>query len=311
METGALPVLNRLLVELEEKNGSRALGKDMLSALKTTIDEFSGEKDCKALLHQLYSLHNLMLACRPRMAHVIHDLQALIIYLIAHKEAGAEEVKHFIDILYKESEEQLNETIDNALALFTEPKHLLLHSHSRTIRTLIDKLATAKVRPIVYVAAQKTHKTDKIIVDLDRAGIEHHVVSEYSIVHILDKLDLAIFGALTLNNNEEVILSPGSGGLISLLQQYNVEVYAILTRNKFSYWREQTESAYKEVRQKSLSGIDYEKMVFSHDVVSLNLITGIIADEKIYTPDETRAEYDRRQNEFLEHEHVIKELEGK
>lgn len=305
METGALPVLNRLLVQLDEKNGARALGDDMLKAMKTTIDDYDGEKDGKALLQQLLDLHNLLLACRPRMAHAIHDVQDLMIYLINRPDAGAEQLKNYINELLKKNEKEIEDTLNNALPLFIEEKEILIHSHSNTIQRLLEFLEHAEKKPVVYVAGQEPTKTEKIIKDLHRGAFTYHVVSEYSIVHVLERLDMAIFGALTLNNNQEIILGPGSGSIIAQLKKANIEVYAILNRTKFSYWTEQTETAYSEVRIKSALGVPYEKTVFSHDVVPLDYFTGIIADEKIYTPDDARKVYEEEQQKFVKNEEII------
>ncbi|MCB9030335.1 MAG: hypothetical protein H6619_04725 [Deltaproteobacteria bacterium] len=308
METGALPVLNRLLVQLDEKNGARALGNDMLSAMITTIDQFAGEKDSKSLLKQLLDLHNLLLACRPRMAHAIHDIQDLMIYLVNRPDADSNQLKNYIIELQKKNEKELEDTLKNALPLFKEQKEILIHSHSNTIQRLLAYLEHADKKPVVYVAAQDTDKTEKIIKDLHKGQFVFHVLSEYSIVHVIENLDLAIFGALTLNNNEEIILGPGSGGLIAQLKKAGIEIYSILSRSKFSYWREQTETAYSEVRSKSAMGVKYQKTVYSHDVVPLDHFTGIIADEKIYTPDEARKVYEEEQQSFVKNEEIINSI---
>ena len=104
------------------------------------------------------------------------------------------------------------------------------------------------------------------------------------------------------------MLAPGSSALISQLKHADIPCYSILTKNKFSFWKENTELAFSEVHQKGEEGFYYDKMIFSHDVVDLDLFSGVITENAIHTPSEIKEIYQKMQQEFFENEERINSL---
>jgi len=133
-------------------------------------------------------------------------------------------------------------------------------------------------------------------------------VSEYSIAHIVEQLDLAIFPALTLNNSGQAVLGPGSTGLVSQLRAVGVKTYMFLTTNKFSFWTDDTETAFSEVREKKRGALHFQKTVFSHDDIALDQFTGVITESAILSPADTRALFSELQEKWLANERLLATL---
>jgi len=176
---------------------------------------------------------------------------------------------------------------------------------------MLEECARLNISPSIFVASQDKLKTEKLIKFLASRNFNFKVVSEYSIIHILKQIDLAIFGGLTLNSHTELILGPGSGSLMAQLKNAGIPLYAFLTRKKFSFWREKHTTAYSEVREKSLSDIHYSKVVFSHDVVQLSILTGLITESGVLTPDDAISEHIKLRDSFYARENKISELAKK
>lgn len=308
MEVGILPTLNAQLLRLDRSNGSGALATDILNALVDTVLKFEGDRSHENLLAEFLNLYDLLLACRPRMANVILDIQKVILYLKDNQASGPQEIQQFLSELLSQRRTRSLQSIEKAMPIFEKERTLLLHSYSSALNEMLEYAAQHAEKPRVYIAAQEPEKTAKIIKLLKGLEYSFRVVSEYSISHVLNELDCAIFGGLTLNSAEQIVLGPGSSSLISQLSHAEVETYVLLTTNKFSFWEERTETAFKEVRTKSLEEFEYEKDVYSHDMVPLSIISGVISEEAIHSPGETRELFANMQSQFFEREKHIRQI---
>lgn len=161
------------------------------------------------------------------------------------------------------------------------------------------------VKPRIIVAGQEKEKSERIIQALHKNSFEFFVVSEFSISHVLDQIDLALFGGLTLNSEGALVLGPGSASLIAQLRAHNIPSYVYLPTNKFSLWQEPRETAFKEIRSKQLGEIEYNKHVFSHDTLPSEHVTGIITEKGVLTPQQAIEALVSLQHKFCDHEASI------
>lgn len=315
MESNLLHTLNKQLVELDRLNGASALAEDVAKAIDLTVEEYFGDRSREALLREVVKLYHTFLSCRPRMPHIISDLQKLAFYLYQNKDADTETLKRLIKTILIENEKRVDLIVSHATTLFHEKKTLLLHTLSMPIKGLLEQIAenrdngdSATVVPDVYIADQSKSKSGQIIKLFDHLQLPFFVVSEFALAHVISKLNIAFFGGLTFNVRNEVILAPGSTSLISQLRMAQVPVYLCMGTNKFSFWDEETELAFHERRNKSLEHIEYAKEVFSHDVVEVDLFTRIITESGLLTPSELRRTFAEKQLEFYNHEREIEKI---
>lgn len=311
MDTTVLPVLNQQLLDLDRRYGSDLLALDVLYALLETIGGYGGDKSRSGLLIQLFELYELVLACRPRMANLVYDLQQLLCALALETNRNEQDLRSLFDELLVLKSERTRAIIQHAAELFTTDTRVLVHSHSNTVLALFTHLAEQGIEPQVFVAGQAPDKTHRVLSHLDSIRIPFSVVSEYSISHILTELDLAVFGGLTLTSHGDLIMGPGSGALISQLNLDQVPTYVLLASNKFSFWEQRFEKAFKETRNKRFEKINYTKAVFSHDTVPVSQLAGLITEAGRFRPDEIVPTFQQLQEEFFTREKEIRDaLEG-
>lgn len=97
---------------------------------------------------------------------------------------------------------------------------------------------------------------------------------------------------------EEVIIGPGSAGIISQLNHAGLPVYAILSTRKFSFWQEDLRPAFHEVRTCQIDSHSYEEHVYSHDIVDLEQLTAIITERGCFEPGIIRQVYGQLAERF-------------
>ncbi|MCB0311028.1 MAG: hypothetical protein KDD42_07325 [Bdellovibrionales bacterium] len=307
-EENPQPLLNSQLIELDRMNGSDATSEDFVFALISTLQNYEGTVRHADLVREMLVLHDMMLDCRPRMANMILDVQKALLFLKDHSDATPDTLIAHMNSVLSIKKERLSSMAQHVIEIFQSKKKVLLHSSGRTMQYLIGYLAEKNVKPEVFVASQEPRKTKRLINSLHENGYEYSVVSEHAIAHVIEYLDLALFGCLTLNRENQLIMQPGSSSLISQMHDSKVPIYVFLTTNKFSFWAEATEPAYREIRPKKLDNIRYEKIVFSHDTVPLELATGLITEEGVLTPQEARNIFARQRDKYLDREAMIRAL---
>lgn len=308
METGLLPTFNSQLLHLDKINGSRTLAIDFIKALLYTLDTYEGDTAKDKIIAELMDLYNLLLACRPRMAMIVADLQRFIVYLKNAERQDLDAYKELLRGFLAEIDTQLDSIASGTMSLFSTEKTLLLHSFSHTIQRILTEAVKENRVPKIYVAAQDHAKTAQVIRGLQDLQLAFSVVSEYAVSHILDDLDVALFGCLSLTSKQEIIMGPGSGSLISQLNHAKVATYAILSTNKFSFWEESWETTHKEFRSKQVNGRGYEKQVYSHDIVPFSLITGIITENGVLNTEEALNLFKTLQEKYFEVEREIRSM---
>lgn len=308
MDTTLLPTINKQLVHLDRTYGSDALAADFVLALISTLDDYNGDDSPQKLQLNLIEIYNLLLACRPRMANLTLDLQELLLHTIETKDFSKETLRRRLFELLGEKRSRRKESVQHALGLIEESKTILVHSYSSTLNELFKEVSKRKITPFVILAAQEERKTERLIHLLHKFGFEYRVVCEFAISHVIEEIDLALFGGLTLTSDMQVLMGPGSASLVSQLHSHNVSSYVMLTTNKFSFWEEATQRAFQMDREKSLGDFSYIKQVYSHDMLPANLLEGIITEEGILTPRQAQAVFKKMQQHFFENEAKVREL---
>lgn len=305
METALLNTINHLLITLDKKYGADAIGADFTIALIETLDEYTGDTSSDNLQRGLHEIYETVLACKPRMANIILDLQMLLTETLKNPEFTKQDLRHRLLELLAIKRTRREESVQHTMEVISDSKKILLHSYSSTINTLLNSLSQGSQKPEVFLAAQEKNKTERMIHLLQTLGYSYRVVSEYSIAHVLGEIDCAIFGGLSLTNTMDVVMGPGSSSLLSQLHAHGIHTYVLLTTNKFSLWDEPYALAFREDRPKESDGLSYLHETYSHDVLPLALITGLITEHGVLSHEQTEAAFKTLQKEFFEREKQI------
>ncbi|MEZ4754292.1 MAG: hypothetical protein R3A13_08285 [Bdellovibrionota bacterium] len=303
--------INRQLLELDRINGAIALSVDVMKAFSSTLKSYEGDMSQQALIKEFIRLHDLFMSCRPRMAQVILDTQRGLLHLMENSTPDLPKIQGLIENNIQQKWDNADKIVELSAELLDNDKILFLHSYSTQIDRLITFLANKNIKPRVIVAEQEEVKTARLLRVLDKYEFNFHVVSEYSVSHIIDSIDVAMFGALTINHNRGIVMAPGSSGLVSDMNRSSIPVYALLPTGKFSYWEDNYEPAYMERRDKQKYGVEYKKDVYSHDVLDLKLFTATITEEGILDYDNLIALFIKLQKEFLIAEEKIDTLKAR
>ncbi len=301
--------VNRQLLVLDREGGSDAIATDVAGAIARAVQEYEGDASREGLLRELLLLHDVLLEMRPRVASIILDIQKLLLHVHQSPNATQDDVLRFLQDLTQARTDRRQQVARVAAGLFVEPQTLLLHSYSTTLEMLLRHLAEIRRKPRVIVAQQQEVRTRGILRALQSASYDYTVVSEYSLSHMAHELSCALFAGLTITLDERIVLSPGSANLIEHLRSAGIPTYVILTTNKWSYWTEETETAYREEREKSIGDLRFRKQVFSHDPVPLSSIAGIITEEGVLDAEKTREVYEAEREVFQATEELIVSLE--
>jgi translation initiation factor 2B subunit (eIF-2B alpha/beta/delta family) len=307
MEIGLLPTLNEQLLRLDRTYGADLLDSNFIIALHQTLSDYQGDKRPVELVVELINLYDLLLACRPRMANLILDIQKIIHFIHQNPNTTPERIQRKLIQLLILKKARTKHSVKNASTIIEKDKTVLIHSLSGTVLALLEYCHLNEKKPQIIVAAQDQCKTNTLIRHLKQFDYSFTVVSEYAISHQTRDIDLAIFGGLTLTDEMKVIMGPGSGSLIAQLSHYNIPTYIMLTRNKFSYWKEMVAPAYRDEREKTLDEETYTKVVFSHDIVPLHHFTGLISQRGIHNAEEAKELFLSGQSEFFSQEEAIRD----
>jgi translation initiation factor 2B subunit (eIF-2B alpha/beta/delta family) len=305
METAFLNTINHLLITLDKKYGADALGADFAIALIETLDEYTGDASSENLQRGLYEIYRTVLGCKPRMANIILDLQILLAETITNREFSQSDLRHLLLELLAMKRARREESVQHTMKVIADSKNILLHSYSSTINTLLKNLSKEPEKPEIFLAAQEKTKTERMIRLLQERGYSYRVISEFSIAHVMEEIDCAIFGGLSLTNTMDIVMGPGSASLLSQLHAQGIETYVMLATNKFSLWDEPYELAFREDRPTESDGMSYLHETYSHDVLPLSLITGLITEHGVLSNEETEVKFKALQKEFFEREKTI------
>ena len=311
MSAELIRAINRQMLELDRLNGAILLSVDVVRALQATMETYEGSIEKQALIHEFCNLHDLFMGCRPRMAQVLLDTQKTLLHISEQDNPSVEGVKDLLEQNIEDKREVADKIVELTSTLLGPEKTLFVHSYSTHLDKTLDHLAELDQKPKIIVAEQEDVKTLKVLKGLNKNAYEYNVVSEYSASHILEKVDVAMFGALTLNHHQQIIMAPGSSGLVSDLFRASIPIYILLPTEKFSYWEDDHELTYKETRHKDKYNLTYQKEIFSHDILPLKLFAGVITEEGIMNGSEAMVLFSKLQEEFISTERQIKQMKAK
>lgn len=302
-------LLSEILRELESEIGTRDLATLVLQSLIDSIEGLctdGAENFCK----QFCELVQIVSNTEPKFGILNYSFAKLVKDFnrsICDREFSERKWKRIAiarvkDIL-ADAKEQKRSLIRNSEGIEVEGKTILIHDHSHTVQDVLVHFKNMGRHFRVVIAEQDFDKTHGNIERMHRARIPFEVVPSYMLSHVHDQIDMAFFGAVTLKDSMDFVMSPGTHGVISEFHVEKVPIYMFISTKKFSLWKSKKRGEifiHKHKRNHHAKAIKYDRIKYSHDRVPVSMFKKIITNEGLFTPGETKKVFERRLKKYGE-----------
>ncbi|MBU0577744.1 hypothetical protein KJ742_00960 [Patescibacteria group bacterium] len=285
--------LSKLFREIEAELGTHEFCIMALEALKSALLQYK-IKDREELQHQLLLIFKLLKITKPRYAILLDSFYKILDECETSKtDIPIEELIMRIDRIIVAYQLEKLQLVQASEGIDFDDKSILIHDHSHFIHSVLASMNQKGKRFTVIVAEQNMEKTEDNIEFLHSHDIEYKVVPAHMLSHIEETVDMVFCGAVTFQENMNFVMDPGSKAIISHFHYEKKPIYVFITTSKFTLWPLTEES--HEVYAKPdigyhhvLTDIEYERIKFSHDRVSVDLIDYIVTEQGIFKPKELK-----------------------
>ncbi|QQR84096.1 hypothetical protein IPJ72_02795 [Candidatus Peregrinibacteria bacterium] len=247
------------------------------------------------LFEQFDEIFQLIQEVKPRYAILIDSFYKIIQQ--AKGKPVSSIIKH-IEAIKKGYEKELVDLAKVSQSIDLTNRTVLIFDHSHSVQNALIALRKKGQHFSVLIAEQDLNKTADNISLFHQYSIPFKVVPAYMLSHLESSVDAAFFGAVTLQNQGQFVMDPGSKSIISEMKLEKKPIYVFLTTSKFSLW--QAESSTSDIYVKAhkrchhvMNEIEFDRIKFSHDRVPVDLVDHIVTEKGIFDADGVRAEYDR------------------
>lgn len=289
-------ILSQIFLDTEKVFGSRDSCFLAMDSMKDAVCSFSGTSD--ELQEEITSLAKSVTSMSPRIALLI-----MMVFNVLHEynekrgELCIEDEKKLlcgiIDDVKKKRLKSVQKLLKFSEGIIVDGDTVLLHDISHTVFDIIRRAKSLKINFTVLVAEQERRQTEAIVSFLQQLHVPFTVIPEYLLIHVIQSINKAFLGAVTINSRHEVIADAGSEAVISQMLYHKIPVYVPITTDKLSLWEaKQQHHSLKTTKQKTLGGEEYDKLVFSHDRYSVDQVTEFITNKGRLTPDQLKKLYD-------------------
>lgn len=283
-----LDLLSQLLRELEMDIGTNDMSALVLESLTRSI-RCVRVKDFVSFRAQFDTLAELFSNTEPKFG-VLRRYFAILGRTLdelgdntAWKTAAIRRIKD----LLKESRQHQRSIIDFADTVRVENKTILIHDHSHTVHSVLAHYMAQGKHFRVIIAEQDFEKTHQNIERLHRMGVPFQVVPAYMLSHVHGAIDMVFFGAVTLKDTMDFVMTPGAHGIISEFHTVGIPVYMFINTLKFSLWKSKPRGdvfMHEHKRMHVSKPIEYDRVKYSHDRVPASLFRRIVTNEGVFTP---------------------------
>ncbi|MBN2087416.1 hypothetical protein JW758_03645 [Candidatus Peregrinibacteria bacterium] len=290
-------VLSKLFRDIEADLGTHKFSLLVLDALKDALLQYEFRNSTQ-FKKQLLNIFQLLQMTRPRYAILLNSFYKILeVNDKTNYKSKISELVKTIDRISASYQLEKLQLVRNAQEIDVHNKHILIHDQSSAVRSTLDAMKQQSDNFSVIVAGQDAEKTESNIVFLYNHNIDHKVVPSHMLSHVEKVVDMVFLGAVTIQQNYNFIMDPGSRGIISQFKLEKKPIYVFLTTSKFSLWplTDKSQESYYNQMQKShrlQQEIKFSLLKFSHDRVSVDLVDYIVTEKGIFTPDELKDVYD-------------------
>lgn len=290
--------LSAVLRQVEAELGTSALTELSLTTLLDALKAFQA-KSVEDFYEQFEDLMRMIKSTKPRIGILIAHFCELWEQLKDRKSnlKNIQEIhgliENVISMIKNENQADNYNLLENGLKCIEDGDVILIHTHSRTVLNLIITAFKQKKKFRVILAEQEEEKTEDMALILQNNDIPFLSVPEYMLSHIESEVTKVFLGSVTLNNSYNFVTDVGSNSVVSELQHAGIPIYMFLTTKKFSLWdTTKKEQTYKITQKKSCRhaarGLTFERIKFSHDRIPLDLISEVITEKGLHSPEEIK-----------------------
>lgn len=291
--------LSDLFRGIEADLGAHAFCILTLDALKHALQQYR-VKDRHEFRTQLIKVFELVRATKPRYA-ILNDSFYRIL-------EGMDAVRgtHHMEYLLNEIEKikidyqlEMKNLINVGQGIESEGKTILIYDHSHTVQNVLKAMKVAGKNITVLVAEQDIEKTGDSIEFLHTNEIPFRVVPAYMLSHIDHTVDMVFLGAVTFQENHHFVMDPGTKSIVSHFHLEKKPIYLFIASSKFSLWKldKPMQEAYAKSQLRPhhrMNEIEFEQLKFSHDRVSVDLISHIVTEQGVLTPKKLITLFDKK-----------------
>ena len=246
-------------------------------------------------VEQFENIFELIRNVKPRYAILIDSLFKIAPQV--DSTATKEELVKFIETIKTEYEIEMVLLQEHVRKIDAKDKNILIYDHSHSVQHALETLKTMGQNFTLLIAEQELGKTSDSITFAHDLKIRYKVVPSYMLSYLDETVDMAFFGAVTLQHGGQFVMDPGSKSIISHLHLEKKPVYIFLTTSKFSLWTIQSHQreiyVKSHMRKHHLTDIEFERIKFSHDRVDWKLVDFTVTEKGIFNPEELNEEYSR------------------
>lgn len=302
-----IDLFSKILRKLEAEIGTRDVAELTLRALIKSIEGFKAQ-DASDFCTQFCRLKDVISQTEPKFGVLNYYFASLTLEF--QKVIGCENFdeskwKHIalkkVEKILKEARKHGTDIMHYAESIDVEGKTILIHDHSHTVQDALIHLKRKGRHFKVVIAEQDFEKSHGNIEAMHNAKIPFQVVPSYMLSHIHDQIDMLFFGALTLKDTMDLVMDPGTHGIISEFNIAAVPCYMFIDTTKFSLWKSKKRGEIfmrKHYHQHHSKPIEYEKIKYSHDRVPVTLFKKFITNEGCFDQKGIKGLYLKKYKEY-------------
>jgi translation initiation factor eIF-2B subunit delta len=263
-------------IKFDHLNGSSQIARDALNLLKLFVNT-SKTTTCTKFKEDFKEIGICLLNARPNMAPV-QNLVAQVVYEVnSRKEIDLVSLKNFtmslLSTLIKQSEISIQETAKQATVIIPDSGCLATCSYSSTVCESLRKAKKQGKQFKVVVAESRVGTTSYGMLlahSLEKLNIAVKVFRDNQILKYVQDVKCVLVGVDSLLYDGSIINGSPTGELAVAAKQLKVPFYSVCETTKANIL------SYLGKKIKLMRGFD---------VVSSNLITGIITEKGLLNSD--------------------------
>lgn len=304
-----LDLLSQLLREMEADIGTRDVANLVFEALIESIRSLK-PSEIGSFCTQFSKMSELICHTEPKFGILNYYFVKLFNELegsLCSKNGNSKKIKHIairkVKEVLKFLRMQERALKKNSEVLDVEGKTILIHDHSHTVQDALVHYHAMRRYFRVIIVEQDYDKTHSNIERMHASKIPFQVIPAYMISHVIDNVDMLFFGALTLKDTMDFVMSPGTHGVISEFHAEEVPIYMFLNTAKFSLWKSKKRGGifiHKHTREHHSKPIKYERIKYSHDRVQAKMFKKIVTNEGVFTPQQIGGLFKKKFKKYQE-----------
>jgi translation initiation factor 2B subunit (eIF-2B alpha/beta/delta family) len=222
-------------------------------------------------------------ASEPRIVPLVRIVEGFEREMEKHFGKSVEEMKKtaihiLMGKIYRYNSDTFKVT-ENGLAYIENNDTIMVHTASAGVINMLVRAGKDHNKDFrVLVLKQDLIKTKQLIHALGNAEIEHIVVPEYDLSHVIGMANKMFIGGLAVTSDRKVVTAVGTANIVSLCHLNQVPIYLFINTFKFSKVPSSDQRIHKKEEIISKGDYSYQLTTYSHDLVDFELIDHMITE---------------------------------